>query len=90
MNFTCIISFSCPFRGDVQFQAFLSFATNQLKWTKTHNTFRKREYGTDLWVRGEPTKPLHLFVRNKKFMNRAGVVEKFGPFHTYIIQDGKE
>jgi len=28
-----------PFIGDIQFQAFLSFAANQLKWAKAHNNF---------------------------------------------------
>lgn len=28
-----------PFVGDVQFQAFISFVVNQLKWLKAHNTF---------------------------------------------------
>jgi len=50
------------FIGDIQFQAFLSFATNQIKWAKAYNTFQKGEYGIDLWVKGEPTKPLHLSV----------------------------
>lgn len=51
-----------PFIGDIQFQDFLSLATNKIKWAKAHNTFQKREYGIDLWVRGEPTKPLHVYV----------------------------
>lgn len=79
-----------PYIGDIEFQAFLSFATNQLKWAKAHNTFRKCEYGIDLWVRGEPTQPLLLSVRNKQFMQRANVVGKLGPLHTNIIQVGKE
>lgn len=78
-----------PFIGDVQFQAFLSFSTNQLKWAKAQNSFRKNEEGIDLWVRGEPTKPLHLLVRHKKFMKRDGVVVQLGPFCTNIIQVGK-
>lgn len=74
-----------PFIGDIQFQAFLSFATDYIKWDKAHNTFQKRECGIDLWVRGEPTKPLHLFVQHKQFMKRIGVVGQLGPVHTYII-----
>jgi len=30
-----------PFVGDVQFQAFISFVVNQLKWFKVHNTFQR-------------------------------------------------
>jgi len=30
-----------PFVGDVQFLAFISFAVNQLKWFKAHNTFQR-------------------------------------------------
>ncbi len=54
-----------PFIGDIQFHTFLSFATNQLKWAKVHNTFIKCEYGIDLWIIGEPTQPLLLSVRHK-------------------------
>ena len=28
-----------PFVGDVQYQAFISFTVNQLKWLKAYNTF---------------------------------------------------
>jgi len=79
-----------PFIGDIQFKAFISFATNQMKWVKPHNTFRKQEYDIDLWVRGEATKSLHLFVQHKQFMKRMGVVGQLGPLYTYIIQEGKE
>ena len=51
-----------PFIGDVQLQAFLSFAKNQIKWPKAYNIFQKREHNLDLSVRGEPTKPLQLFI----------------------------
>ena len=30
-----------PFVGDVQFQVFISFAVNQLKWFKAHNMFQR-------------------------------------------------
>jgi len=36
------------FVGDVQFQAFISFVVNQLKWFKSHNTFQRQEHGLDL------------------------------------------
>jgi hypothetical protein len=45
-----------PFIGDIQFQAFLSFSKNQVKWGKAHKNFIKREIGLDLWIRGEPLK----------------------------------
>ena len=32
-----------PFVGDVQFQAFISFAVNQLKWLKSYNAFERQE-----------------------------------------------
>lgn len=78
------------FIGDIQFQAFLSFATNQIKWAKAYNTFQKGEYGIDLWVKGEPTKPLHLSVQHKQFMKRTRVVAQLGPLHTHIIQVGNK
>jgi len=37
-----------PFIGDMQFQAFLSFTTNQITWVKAHNNFQKREYDINL------------------------------------------
>ena len=48
---------SC-FIGDVQFQVFISFVVNQLKWLKAYNLFQKQEHSLDLWVRSEPTHPL--------------------------------
>jgi hypothetical protein len=45
-----------PFIGDIQFQAFLSFTKNQIRWGKSHKTFIKRETRLDLWIRGEPPK----------------------------------
>ena len=77
-----------PFIGDVQFQAFLSFSKNQIRWAKAYNIFQKREHGLDLWVRGEPTKPLHLFIQHKNFMRRKGVRTKLGPIHKDIIENG--
>ena len=74
-----------PFIGEIQFQVFPSFAANQLKWAKAYNTFKRHEYGTDLWVRGEPTKPLLLSVWHKQFMKKDSVVGKLGPIHTDII-----
>jgi hypothetical protein len=45
-----------PFIGDIQFQAFFSFTQNQVRWSKTHKKFLKREARLDLWVRGDPPK----------------------------------
>lgn len=59
------------FIGDIQFQVFLSFTANQLKWDKVYNTYKRCEYGIDLWVKGEPTKPLLLSVWHKKFMKKT-------------------
>ena len=78
-----------PFIGDIQFQAFMSFAKNQTRWAKAYNIFQKREHGLDLWVRGEPTKPLYLFTQHKKFMQREGVIAKLGPIYKDIMQNGR-
>jgi hypothetical protein len=45
-----------PFIADIQFQAFISFPKNHVRWAKAHNTFMKRETGLDLWIREEPPK----------------------------------
>jgi len=58
--------------------------------TKAYNTFKRCEYGIDLWIRGEPTQPLLLSFWHKKFMKKDDVVCKLGPLHTDIIQAGKE
>ena len=65
-----------PFIGDIKFQAFLSFSKNQIRWAKAYNIFQKREHGLELWVTGEPTKPLQLFIQHKNFMRRKGVSTK--------------
>ena len=31
-----------PFLGDIQYQAFISFSINQLKWPKAYNTFQRK------------------------------------------------
>ena len=63
-----------PFVGDVQFQAFILFVVNQLKWLKAHNTFQRQENGLDLWVRGEPKNPLQLLAKHKSLMQKEGVI----------------
>ena len=79
-----------PFIGDVQLQAFLSFAKNQIRWAKAYNIFQKREHSLGLWVRGEPMKPLQLIIQHKKFMRRPGVRTRLGPIHKYIIENARE
>ena len=74
----------------MQLQAFLSFAKNQIKWTKAYDIFQKREHSLDLWVRGEPTKPLQLIIQHKNFMRRQGVRTRLGPIHKYIIENAQE
>lgn len=39
-----------PFIGYVQFQPFISFVKNQIKWPKAYIVFLKSENGLDLWV----------------------------------------
>lgn len=34
-----------PCIGDVQFQAFISFSWNQIKWAKAYNKYQRRELG---------------------------------------------
>jgi hypothetical protein len=70
-----------PFIGDIQFQEFLSFTQNQVRWGKAHKTFLKRESRLDLCVRGEPTKSFPAIMRHKTFMKRRGVVDSLAPIH---------
>lgn len=53
------------FVGDIQLQAFISFAVNQIKWLKAYNIFERQENGLDLWVRGEPRNPLQLWNKHR-------------------------
>lgn len=75
-----------PFVGDVQFQAFISFAANQLKWFKAYNSFQRKEHEMDLWVRSEPTYPLQLFIKHKRLMTQESVIKTLGPIHKEIMQ----
>jgi hypothetical protein len=75
-----------PFIGDIQFQAFLSFTQNQVRWGKSHKTFLKREAGLDLWVRGEPPKSFPAIMPHKTFMKRGGVVDSLAPIHLQVIR----
>jgi hypothetical protein len=76
-----------PFIGDIQFQAFLSFTQNQVRWGKAHKIFLKREVGLDLCVRGEPPKSF-LAMRHKTFMKRGGVIDSLSPIHLPVIRLG--
>jgi hypothetical protein len=76
------------FIGDIQFQAFLSFTRNQVRWGKAHKMFINRENGLDLWIRGEPPKSLPTIMRHNTFMKRAGVVESLAPIHLHVIHSG--
>jgi hypothetical protein len=77
-----------PFTGDIQFQAFLSFAKNQTRWAKAHKVFMKRETGLDLWIRGEPPKSLNTIMQHKTFMKREKVVESLAPIHRHVVRSG--
>jgi hypothetical protein len=76
------------FIGDIQFQAFLSFTRNQVRWGKAHKMFMNRETGLDLWIRGEPPKSFPAIMRHKTFMKRVGVVDSLAPIHLHVIRSG--
>ena len=63
---------------------------NQIGWAKAYDIFRKREHSIDLWVRGEPTKPLQLIIQHNNFMRRPGVKSRMGPIHKDIIENARE
>ena len=77
-----------PFVGDVQYQAFISFVVNQLKWFKCYNFFQRQENELDLWVRSEPKDPLQLWARQKNLMTKEGVIQALGPVHKSIVLNG--
>jgi hypothetical protein len=77
-----------PFTGDIQFQAFLSFAKNQTRWAKAHKVFMKRENGLDLWIRGEPPKSFDTIMQHRAFMKREKVVESLAPIHRHVVHSG--
>jgi hypothetical protein len=74
-----------PFTGDIQFQAFLSFAKTQTRWAKGQRIFMKRETGLDLWIRGEPPKALDTIMHHRTFMKRDMVVEYLSPIHRHVV-----
>jgi hypothetical protein len=76
------------FIGYIQFQAFLSFTRNQVKWGKAHKMFINRETGLDLWIRGEPPKSFPTIMRHNTFMKRVGVVDSLDPIHLHVIHSG--
>ena len=77
-----------PFVGDFKFQAFISFAINQLKWFKAHNAFQQQEHWLDLWVRSEPKHPLQMLANHKSLMTSEGVIKILGPIQKEIVQTG--
>ena len=79
-----------PFIGDVQLQAFLSVSKNQIKWAKAYGIFQKREHNLELWVKGEPMKPMQLIIRHQNFMRRPGVKSRLGPFHKDVIENARD
>jgi hypothetical protein len=74
------------FIGDIQFQAFLSFTRNQVRWGKAHKMFINKETGLDLSIRGEPPKSFPSIMRHK--MKRVGVVDSLDPIHLQVIHLG--
>ena len=68
-----------PFVGDVQFQEFISFVLNQLKWLKAYNAFQRQDNELDLWVRSEPQEPFQFWARQKSLMTKEGVIQALGP-----------
>jgi hypothetical protein len=74
-----------PVIGDIQFQAFLSFTKNQVKWGKAHKNFIKRETGLDLWIIGEPLNSFPSIMRHINFMKREGVKDSLAPIHQQVI-----
>lgn len=74
-----------PFVGDVQFQTFISFVVNQLKWFKAHNVFQRQDHVLDLYVRSEPKHPLQMIANHKSLMIREGVIKILGPIQKEIV-----
>lgn len=79
-----------PFVGDIQFQAFISFGVNQLKWLKAYNIFQRQENSLDLWVRAEPRDPAALWREHRSMMRIPGVMKILGPMHGDLIRNGLE
>jgi len=79
-----------PFIGDVQFQAFISFSINQIKWSKARDIFEQRENGLDLWVRGDSKIPLRMLIKHKKLMEHLSVVTSPTSIHNDVLQTGPE
>ncbi len=76
-----------PFVGDIQFQAFVSFGVNQLKWLKAYNIFQRKENSLDLWVRAEPRDPAVLWREHRSVMRIPGVIKLLGPMHEDLIRN---
>lgn len=78
------------FLGDIQYQEFIFFSVNQLKWLKAYNVFQRQENELDLWVRSEPKKPLQLWARQNNLMTIQGVIQALGPVHKEVVFNGIE
>lgn len=78
------------FVGDIQLQAFISFAVNQIKWLKAYNIFQREKNGLDLWVRGELRNPLQLWNKYMSLMRTKGVIQTLGPIQKAVVQQGVE
>jgi hypothetical protein len=79
-----------PSIGDIQFQAFISFGANQIKWLKAYDTFQSQENGLDLRVRAEPRNPVQLWTAHINHIRTPGVIVTLGPMHEALIQEGLE
>lgn len=79
-----------PFIGDVQFQAFISFSLNQIKWVKAYHTFQRRELFLDLSVRGEPHSLICTLVCHKRLIRKSSVFSTLEPIHNEVVESGLE
>lgn len=75
-----------PFVGDIQFQLFISFGVNHIKWLKAYNSLQRQENDLDLWVRAKPSNPVQLWRAHRNLMNILGVIETLGPMHEALIR----
>ena len=77
-----------PFIREIQFEEFLSFTKNQVRWGKAHKNFIKREKGLDIWIRGEALKSFPTIMKHRTFMKRGGVRYCLSPIHQQVIRLG--
>ena len=79
-----------PFKWDVQFQDFISFSLNQIKWAKVYHTFQRRQLGLDLKVIWDLQSPIHTLIDHKRLMWKAGAVSDLKPIHKEFLQSRLE